>query len=98
MDERYVGGISRTENYNGYLFYIGFHRFFSKSKEVVDLCNEILPDDFIERPRLSRIYYNGRFFSYPLKAFDALNNLSYFDSALCVMAYLHNEVVTEDHT
>src|ERR1051326_6827480 len=56
MDERYVGGISRTENYKGYLFDIGGHRFFSKSQEVVDLWNEILPDDFIERPRLSRIY------------------------------------------
>ena len=83
MDERYVGGISRTENYMGYLFDIGGHRFFSKSKEVVDLWNEILPDDFIERPRLSRIYYNGRFFSYPLKAFEALNNLGYLESALC---------------
>src|SRR6201984_1932795 len=74
MDERYVGGISRTESYKGFLFDIGGHRFFSKSKEVVDLWNEILPDDFIERPRLSRIYYNGRFFSYPLKAFAALHN------------------------
>jgi putative flippase GtrA len=60
-DPQYVGGISRTENYKGYLFDIGGHRFFSKSKEVVDLWNEILPRDFIERPRLSRIYYNGKF-------------------------------------
>ena len=43
-------------SYKGFLFDIGGHRFFSKSKEVVDLWNEILPDDFIERPRLSRIY------------------------------------------
>src|SRR5215813_3817792 len=77
MDERYVGGISRTENYKGFLFDIGGHRFFSKSREVVDLWNEILPRDFIERPRLSRIYYNGKFFSYPLRAFEALNNLGY---------------------
>ena len=97
MDERYVGGISRTENYKGYLFDIGGHRFFSKSKEVVDLWNEILPDDFIERPRLSRIYYNGRFFSYPLKAFEALNNLGYLESALCVLSYLHKQVFPHDH-
>jgi protoporphyrinogen oxidase len=97
MDERYVGGISRTENYNGYLFDIGGHRFFSKSKEVTDLWNEILPDDFIERPRLSRIYYNGRFFSYPLKAFEALNNLGYLESALCVLSYLHKQVFPHDH-
>ena len=48
---------------------------FSKSKEVVDLWKEILPQDFISRPRLSRIYYDGKFFDYPLKASNALTNL-----------------------
>src|ERR1700746_768080 len=96
-DPRYVGGISRTENYKGYLFDIGGHRFFSKSKEVVDLWNEILPQDFIERPRLSRIYYNGKFFSYPLRAFEALNNLGYLESALSVLSYPHEQVFPHDH-
>ena len=90
-DPTYVGGISRTASYKDFLFDIGGHRFFSKSKEVVDLWKEILPDDFIERPRLSRIYYNGSFFSYPLKAFEALNNLGYVQSALCVLSYLHKQ-------
>src|SRR5712672_2861522 len=90
-DPVYVGGISRTVEYNGFMFDIGGHRFFSKSKEVVDLWKEILPDDFIERPRLSRIYYNGQFFSYPLKAFEALNNLGYVESALCVLSFLQKQ-------
>jgi protoporphyrinogen oxidase len=90
-DPTYVGGISRTASYKDFLFDIGGHRFFSKSKEVVDLWKEILPDDFIERPRLSRIYYNGNYFSYPLKAFEALNNLGYVESALCVLSYLHSQ-------
>ncbi len=51
QDPTYVGGISRTVDYKGFLFDIGGHRFFSKSKEVVDLWNEILPDDFIDRPQ-----------------------------------------------
>ena len=85
-DPTYVGGISRTVNYKDFLFDIGGHRFFSKSKEVVDLWQEILPDDFIERPRLSRIYYNGKYYSYPLKAFEALNNLGIVESALCVLS------------
>ncbi len=58
-DPLYVGGISRTVRHGSFLFDIGGHRFFSKSKEVVDLWQEILPDDFITRRRLSRIYYGG---------------------------------------
>jgi protoporphyrinogen oxidase len=87
-DPVYVGGISRTVNYKGYLFDIGGHRFFSKSREVVDLWNEILPQDFIESPRLSRIYYGGKFYSYPLKAFEALRNLGLLQSAACVLSYV----------
>jgi protoporphyrinogen oxidase len=89
QDPEYVGGISRTAHYKNYLFDIGGHRFFSKSKEVVDLWNEILPDDFIERPRLSRIYYRGKFFSYPLKAFEALAKLGPFQSALCLASFAY---------
>jgi hypothetical protein len=87
-DPALVGGISRTVNHKGFLFDIGGHRFFSKSREVVDLWDEILPHDFIERPRLSRIYYKGKFYSYPLKAFEALTNLGIFQSAACVASYL----------
>ena len=90
-DPTYVGGISRTASYKGFQFDIGGHRFFSKSKEVEDLWTEILPDDIIERPRLSRIYYNGQFFSYPLKAFEALSKLGYVESALCVLSYLQKQ-------
>ena len=69
-----VGGIARTVVYRGYRFDIGGHRFFSKSQAVVDLWNELLPDDFIQRPRMSRIYYEGKFYSYPLRAFEALRD------------------------
>jgi protoporphyrinogen oxidase len=88
-DPIYVGGISRTVGYNNYLFDIGGHRFFSKAKEVVDLWQEILPDDFIARPRLSRIYYGNKFYSYPLSAFEALWNLGVFTSALCMLSYAY---------
>ena len=87
QDPVYVGGISRTVGYKGFLFDIGGHRFFSKSKEIVDLWDELLPDDFIERPRLSRIYYEGRFYAYPLKAFEAFWNLGPFRSAACVASF-----------
>src|SRR5436190_24350884 len=88
-DPTYVGGISRTASYKDFLFDIGGHRFFSKSKEVVDLWREILPDDFIERPRLSRSYYGGNYYSYPLSAFQALRNLGLFTSAACMLSYAY---------
>ena len=88
-DPVYVGGISRTVDYKGFLVDIGGHRFFSKSREIVDLWDEILPHDFLDRPRLSRIYYGGKFYSYPLKAFEALSNLGIFRSAACVASYLY---------
>jgi len=96
-DPSYVGGISRTVNYNGFLFDIGGHRFFSKSEEVVDLWREILPTDFIERPRMSRIYYGGNYYSYPLKAFEALNNLGIVESGLCVLSYLYKQAFPTDN-
>jgi protoporphyrinogen oxidase len=86
-DPKYVGGISRTVEHQGFRFDIGGHRFFSKSQEVVDLWNEILPDDFIQRPRMSRIYYEGKFYSYPLRAFEALWNLGIWRSTLCMLSY-----------
>ncbi len=87
-DPIYVGGISRTVEHDGFRFDIGGHRFFSKSQAVVDLWNELLPDDFIERPRMSRIYYEGKFYSYPLRAFEALGNLGLWRSTLCMASYV----------
>src|ERR1700716_350215 len=71
-DAVYVGGISRTATYKGFHFDIGGHRFFSKSKAVEDFWTEILPNDMLQRPRSSRIFYRDKFFSYPLKAVEAL--------------------------
>jgi protoporphyrinogen oxidase len=91
-DPVYVGGISRTESYKGYHFDIGGHRFFSKSKEVEDFWTEILGDEMLERPRSSRIYYNGKFFSYPLAAFEALRKLGIIESTLCVLSYVKAKI------
>ena len=86
-DRERVGGISRTVEHEGYRFDIGGHRFFSKSRQVTELWDEILPDGFIERPRMSRIYYEGKFYAYPLRAFEALRNLGLWRSAMCMASY-----------
>jgi len=91
-DPTYVGGISRTVNYKGFLFDIGGHRFFSKSQAVEDFWTEILQDEMLIRPRKSRIYYKSKFFDYPLKAQQALLNLGLIESALCVFSYLCSKI------
>ena len=87
-DPTYVGGLSRTVQYKGFSFDIGGHRFFSKSSAVEELWTEILPNDLLQRPRASRILYRGKFYSYPLKAFEALRNLGIVESTLCLLSYL----------
>src|SRR5687768_7410547 len=91
-DPELVGGIARTVSYKGYHFDIGGHRFFSKSKQVEDLWSELLPNDMLDRPRSSRIFYNGKFFSYPLKAAEALLKLGVFESVRCVLSYAQARV------
>jgi protoporphyrinogen oxidase len=84
-----VGGISRTVERDGWRFDIGGHRFFTKVKPVEELWHEILPDeDFMLRPRKSRIFYKGKFYDYPLKAMNALTNLGVLEALRCVLSYL----------
>lgn len=87
-----VGGIARTEIYKGYRFDIGGHRFYTKVESVQKLWQEVLGKDFIKVPRLSRIYYRGRFFNYPLDVFNTLLNLGIIESFLIVLSYLKFKV------
>ncbi len=83
-----VGGISRTETNNGYRFDIGGHRFFTKVKEVEAMWEEVMGDDFITVPRLSRIYYRDKFFDYPLKFINALVSIGPYEAVRIVLSYI----------
>lgn len=83
-----VGGISRTESHNGYKFDIGGHRFFTKVKEVEDMWHEILKDDFITVQRLSRIFYRGRYYDYPLRIFNALGNIGAYETYKIIGSFI----------
>jgi protoporphyrinogen oxidase len=87
-----VGGISRTESYKGYRFDIGGHRFFTKIPEVQALWLEICGDDFVRRNRLSRIYYDGKYYLYPLKAFDALSKMGLVEAVHMLLSYVKWQV------
>ncbi|MEI7592515.1 MAG: NAD(P)/FAD-dependent oxidoreductase [Actinomycetes bacterium] len=87
--DRVVGGISRTATADGWRFDIGGHRFFTKVKPVEDLWHEILDDnEFLRRPRMSRIYYQGKYYDYPIKPLNALRNLGVLEAVRCVMSYV----------
>jgi len=83
-----VGGISRTVEYKGFRFDIGGHRFFSKVKMVRDWWDRMMPDDFLVRPRLSRIFYDDKFFDYPLKPLNALRSLGLLESIRIGISFL----------
>ncbi len=87
-----VGGISRTAKYKGYLFDIGGHRFFTKWDEVEAVWKEILGGKFLTRPRLSRIYYQKKFFFYPLKPANALFGLGIFESIRILASYVKSRI------
>ena len=91
-DPAYVGGISRTVQAEGYRFDIGGHRFFSKSEEVNKVWRDIMPDDFIDCPRLSRIYYKGKFFNYPLEAMDSFLKLGPVETFKILLSYGHSRI------
>ena len=90
-DRQYVGGIARTASYKEFKFDIGGHRFFTKSGKVKELWQEILePENWkYNVPRLSRIYFDGKFFAYPLKAFDTLFKLGILKSTFYISSYMY---------
>ena len=84
-----VGGIAKTVvDPDGYRFDLGGHRFFTKNQEVNDLWLEIMGDEFLMRPRMSRIFWRGRYLDYPLKGTDVIKKLGPVEVVLCGMSYL----------
>ena len=86
--EDQVGGIAKTEVRDGYRFDLGGHRFFTKSKEVNDLWHEVMREEFLKRPRMSRIYWNGKFLDYPLNGMDVVKKLGPIELVRSGLSYL----------
>jgi len=82
-----IGGIARTVKYKNYRFDIGGHRFFTKNSEIESLWKDTLKDGFLTRPRLSRWYFQKKFFEYPIKPLEVVR-LFGFDSIKFISSYL----------
>ena len=89
-DPAYVGGIARTVEYKGHRFDMGGHRFYSKSDQI----NRTLARDAAKRlhpgSRLSRIYYDRKFFPYPIELKATIGNLGLRTSFLIGLSYLRS--------
>jgi protoporphyrinogen oxidase len=83
-----VGGLAKTVERDGYRFDLGGHRFFTKATEVDELWHEVLGDEFLRRPRMSRIYWNNRYLDYPLRGSDVIRKLGPVELARCMSSYL----------
>ncbi|HYF27310.1 MAG TPA: NAD(P)/FAD-dependent oxidoreductase [Baekduia sp.] len=84
-----VGGLAKTVvDPDGYRFDLGGHRFFTKNQEVDDLWHEIMGDEFLKRPRMSRIFWHGKYLDYPLKGTDVIRKLGPVELVRCGLSYL----------
>nr|MDQ3828742.1 NAD(P)-binding protein [Candidatus Tectomicrobia bacterium] len=92
---RLVGGLARTEIFDGNRFDIGPHRFFTKNREINALWNKTLGDDFRPVDRLTRIYYNRQFFHYPIKAFETFWKLGLAESAHALVSFLYEQMAPQ---
>jgi protoporphyrinogen oxidase len=87
-----VGGIARTEIFKNYRFDIGGHRFFTKDKTIQQLWNRMMGRDFLKVPRLSSIYYRGKYFKYPIEPFDVIKKFGLLESILTGFSYIQAQL------
>ncbi|MDP8942622.1 MAG: NAD(P)/FAD-dependent oxidoreductase [Actinomycetota bacterium] len=86
--EDQVGGLAKTVEQDGYRFDLGGHRFFTKSEEVNRLWREVMREEFLLRPRMSRIFWNGKFLDYPLRGPDVVRKLGPVELTRALLSYL----------
>ena len=93
-----VGGLSKSLQMWGQTVDLGPHRFFSHDKRVNEFWLEVAGRDYRMVNRQTRIYYNRKFFDYPLKAGNALRNLGLVEAALCMISYFKEKVIPTPDT
>lgn len=87
-----VGGLARSMDLWGHRVDLGPHRFFSKDARVNSLWLEVVGRDYRMVDRLTRIYFQRRFFHYPLKPMNALWNMGLLNAFLCLGSYFKEKV------
>ncbi len=88
----HIGGHARTEDYRGFRLDVGGHRFFTKLPEIESIWHDLMGEDFLKVQRLSRIYYRGRFFYYPLRFWNVLKGLGIWESTRILGSFLYAQL------
>jgi len=88
----HLGGASRTVEWEGFRFDLGGHRFYTRNEEVLGLVRDLLGDELLTVPRLSRIYLRGHLVDYPLSFFNALRALGPATSAAVAASYVKEKL------
>jgi protoporphyrinogen oxidase len=94
----FIGGMAKTITLWNQKVDIGPHRFFSSDTRVNELWLELAGRDYEILNRMTRIYYNKRFFHYPVKGFNALFNLGLVEATRCLWFYGIQKIVPEKDT
>jgi len=92
-----VGGLAKSIEYQGFILDYGPHRFYTKLAPVLKLWNEVLGNEQVTVNRLTRIYYGGKYFSYPLKAVEALFALGLIESTRIISSYVTARLFPNRH-
>jgi protoporphyrinogen oxidase len=90
--DKQVGGLAKTIRRGDLRVDLGPHRFFATDPVVNRIWEEIVGDDLRSVTRLTRIYYAGKFFNYPLRPFNALSNLGLQTSIGAVLSYFRSRL------
>jgi protoporphyrinogen oxidase len=92
-----VGGMCKTIKLWDNKVDIGPHRFFSNDKRVNELWLEVIGSDYEMVNRLTRIYYKGKYFDYPLKPVNAFVNLGVAETGRCLLSYAQQRFTSNDN-
>jgi len=88
-----VGGLARTIKYKNCSYDIGPHRFYTLNNEVNSFYNTFLDNDGLNVKRLTRIFYNNKYFLYPLSPINTLFLIGFIDAVKILFSYF-NSLIT----
>lgn len=88
-----VGGLCRSFEIWGHIVDLGPHRFFSSSAEVNQFWFQAVGEEFSWVPRQTRIFYQKKYFQYPLQAWDTFTQLGFVESLRSLASYLWAKII-----